>query len=81
MTCTTVCAAAIGAATGAVIVGGSYALIMLPVELTFSHQPDIQREIQNRCMMVTLTAATVGASLGVLAIKAARFAYQRVTEN
>ncbi len=77
MRCSTVCAATMGAMTAATIFGGSYA----PVLVIFRHQPEVQDEIFNRFMIITITAATVGAGLGILAAKAARCAYHRITGN
>lgn len=81
MNCSTVCAAAVGAFTMATIFGVGSALT-LPLALgALRHQPEVQNEIINSFVAITLTAATAGAGLGILAKKATRCAYQRITGN
>jgi len=81
MACSTISSAALGSMTAATIIGGSYALMTTPALVVLRNQPEVQDEILDRFMIITVTAATVGAGLGILAQKAARYAYQRIIGN
>lgn len=81
MKCSTVCAASVGAMTAVGIIGGTYDLLPTPVLVAFRHQPEIQEEILNKWLTVCINGITVGSHLGTLAVKAARFAYYRITAN